>query len=200
MAADGYSTPVPDVQVREPLLLWPDPARRHAALERSAERAAALLHAFVERLDALSADPDLEPVNGAADPRDQRFWIAGDQSEREPDDDLEPSLAGFGSFPGNTSDLEEEFGGLGDRTDQRRWAADHADEGDGNVDAEPSLGSIAWTDQRHWSGGPTGKAANLDREAACEDEGAQCDDEGARDSGLVPTYGLDQTRPLGWGA
>lgn len=172
----------------------PSLANRASAARRALEAA---LDAAMALLDELDGDTDLEPVNGSIANPDQRHWAAGgDDGEREPSGDDEPSLAGFGHFQ-PCDDMEEEFGGLGDRTDQRRWALDHGEEGDGAVDDEPALGSIAG-DQRHWSGGPTGKARNLDREQACEGEGAQCDDEGAPGYEGVPSYGMDQTTPLGW--
>ena len=133
-----------------------------------------------------------------------------DDMDGDPDleegDDLEPSLTSttnknFGDGDDRElcgSETELEMGGVGDKTDQRRWGAEAGQEGDGEPDKEPSLGSIATTDQRYWSGGPTGKARHLDREQACEDEGAQCDDEGAPGYEGVPSYGMDQTTPLGW--
>lgn len=193
--ADGSLLPPEALETAAGGPRTPSLAQRASAARKAL--GAALEHALAV-LDELDGDTDLEPVNGSTVNSDQRHWAAGGgDGEREPAGDNEPSLGGFDPF-GSTQDMEEEFGGLGDRTDQRRWAQDHGDGGDGAVDDEPSLGSIAETDQRYWTGGPTGKARHLDREQACEDEGAQCDDEGAPGYEGVPSYGIDQTTPLGW--
>jgi hypothetical protein len=178
------------------------------------ERLEALAEKIIADLDAFYGDPDLEPVNGSLEVGnfrsghglDQRHWAdGGDQDEREPSEDPEPSLS-FNevidqSSPrfhvGSNIDLEEEHDGREPDVDDEPSMG--ASEGPGGTEQwfsmggaeggedEPSLGSLNnVVDQRRWSDHHDPKQWHVidgeeqceDEGGACEDEGFQCDDEG----------------------
>ena len=159
-----------------PLSMWPEHVReqlerRRKGMARALLRLEDLREAMVEKLDALTIDPDLEPSLGAAEylshlcplPRiyDAAFrWAQGASDDREADGD-------------------------------RLSACD--------ADLELSLGSSVAIDQRRWAnacGHDDREQEHDGREPQCEDEGAQCDDEGAIEYEEVPDYGVDQTQRL----
>ena len=150
-----------------PLSLWPvelrdQLERRRTGMARALRRLEDLREKMIDKLDALTIDPDLEPSLGAAEylshlcplPRiyDAAFrWAQGTSDDREAD---------------------------GGRLDAR------------DADLEPSLGASVALNQRRWaSAGFEDREQEHDgREPDCEDEGAQCDDEGVAESDICIEY------------
>ena len=123
------------------------------------------------------------------------------------DSDLEPSLAGFGGFPGSGDDREADYGGLNAATSDdepyQGWTEAASQRGRFRAeyrqdDDEPSLGSVtaadSWNDQRWWAAG----GDQDEREAVSEDEGAQCEDEGEPAHEAVPTYPNAHNQLAAW--
>ena len=90
---------------------------RRACIEGMLERLADLRDSLVAKLDALDADPDLEPFLGAFARWDQRQWCEGADDDRECGDDLEPYLSATNHADqrcwslGGANDLESEHDG-----------------------------------------------------------------------------------------
>lgn len=169
-----------------------------ARLERLREEMAAKA---IAELDALTGDPDFEPVNGAGEVQslrrgpglDQRHWAdGGDQGEREPEEDAEPSLGSVGAEyagfdqsrwgTGSTEDLEGEHDGREPSEDYehplgRSENLDQTRQEYGEDDREPSLGASAGVDQSNWGDRDSSDFPFSDLEAQCEDEGAHDDRE-----------------------
>ena len=90
---------------------------RRQCIEDMLERLADLRDSLVAKLDALDADPDLEPFLSAYDYRDQRQWARMDEDDLEDETDHEPYLSATNALDqrawsiGDPSDLEWEHRG-----------------------------------------------------------------------------------------
>ncbi|MGI9170028.1 MAG: hypothetical protein ACR2FH_07635 [Caulobacteraceae bacterium] len=90
---------------------------RRMHIEAMLERLADLRDSLVAKLDALDADPDLEPFLSAFDYPHQGHWSKGAGDDRELDDDREPYLSSRNHIDqrcwsmGGVSDLEWEHDG-----------------------------------------------------------------------------------------
>lgn len=144
MADDAYITPATAFQA----VAIPHPALERAELRRrmvaAVEKMLTAVDLLIAELDTGTPDADLEPCNGSLEVHnlraglglDQRNWaIGGDEGEREPPEDAEPSLA-FNEvvnqstgrlFAGGDHDLEDEHDGRepGDDDFLRAVTAEH---------------------------------------------------------------------------
>ncbi len=96
---------------------------RRLFIEGMLERLADLRDSLVAKLDALDADPDMEPFLSAFERWDQRRWTAGVDDDRECGDDLEPYLSATAAM------------------DRRAWSQGGATDNEWEHDGkEPSMG------------------------------------------------------------
>ncbi len=96
---------------------------RRECIEDMLDRLEDLRQRLISRLDALDADPDLEPFLSAFERWDQRRWTAGVDDDRECGDDLEPYLS------------------ANNAVDQRTWSQGGATDNEWEHDGkEPSMG------------------------------------------------------------
>ena len=108
-------------------------AERRIYIEAMIERVGDLWQRLIAKLDALDADPDLEPFLSAWEAWDQRRRYVGGSDDRECGDDDEPSLGACEKvcqlYWSNGGDNDAEYEHDGKEPDQEE-GCDWPDEGD----------------------------------------------------------------------